>query len=131
MTDNDEHEPDNERAREHLVSTQCRACGTSIDYAGTGRRPQFCSPACRQRAWALRRVAAQLGRPDPMPTVVRDVVERVIEVERTVPVPAHTPRLAADWVPLLEQLDRQMRDNPLALFRSRWNILFQDHPFSC
>ena len=50
--------------------------------------------------------------------MVREVIERTTEVERTVPVPTPIrPRVVADWIPLLEQLERQVRDNPQSLVR--------------
>lgn len=115
MTDDSAQKPLGE-AREHLISTQCRACGAPIFPAGTGRRPRYCSSACRQRAWALRQAAEQLDRPDPQPTVVREVVERTVEVQRAAPAPPR-PRTVEDWVPLLEQLEQQVRENPRSLVR--------------
>lgn len=115
MAEDSDQEPLGE-VRERLISTQCRACGEPIAPAGTGRRPRYCSSACRQRAWALRQAAEQLDRPDPQPRVVREVVERTIEVERAAPAPAG-PRVVDDWVPLLEQLEQQVRENPRSLVR--------------
>lgn len=106
-------------ARERLISTQCRVCATPVAPAETGRRPRYCSPGCRQRAWSLRQAAKQLDRGDPLPTVVREVVERTVEVERPapeLPVPSR-PRVVGDWVPLLEELERQVREDPRSLVR--------------
>ena len=50
-----------------------------------------------------------------MPTVVREVVERTTEVERAPD--AAGPRVVDDWVPLLEQLERQVRSDPRSLVR--------------
>lgn len=105
-----------ERVRERLVSIECAHCGREIAYSGTGRRPRYCSPTCRSRSYELRQAAARLGRPDPMPAVVREVVERVVERDRPVEVPA-VPRVVAEWVPMLEQLERQVRERPLSLVR--------------
>jgi len=53
-----------------------------------------------------------------MPTVVREVVERVVEQDRPVPAPI-VPRVAADWVRMLESLERQVRDKPWSLASSK------------
>lgn len=37
--------------------TRCRSCGRNTEQATTGRRRQYCSPACRVRAHRLRRKA--------------------------------------------------------------------------
>ncbi|WP_327144359.1 SbtR family transcriptional regulator [Nocardia sp. NBC_01327] len=37
-------------APESPVADGCRSCGRELSRAGTGRRPRYCSPACRQRA---------------------------------------------------------------------------------
>lgn len=118
VADQEQSDEADASTRERLISTQCRACGADIDYAGTGRRPFYCSAACRQRGWSLRQAGAQLDRGDPRPEVVREVVERTRDVERVVPIerPAR-PQLAVDWIPLLEQLDRQIRDDPASLMR--------------
>lgn len=46
----------------------CVACGKEMTYKGRGRRPQYCSDACRHRGWA-RREAAKEG------TIASQVVE--------------------------------------------------------
>lgn len=102
--------------RERVVSIECAHCGRQIVYAGVGRRPRYCSPTCRSRGYELRQAAARLERGDPTPHVVREVVERERVVERDRPVPA-APQLVAEWVPLLEQLERQVRERPLSLVR--------------
>lgn len=52
---------------------RCLVCDRELVYAGSGRRPRYCSSACRHRAWELRR-AADSGLVDrqavEMPTVV-------------------------------------------------------------
>lgn len=105
-----------ERMRERRVSIECAHCGRTIAYSGTGRRPRYCSPTCRSRAWELRRAAARLAHANPMPKVVREVVERTVERDRPVSVPA-APTTIADWLPLLDQLTRQVRETPRALVR--------------
>lgn len=109
---------DDARIRERLVSIECAYCGAEVRYVGEGRRPKFCSASCRSRAWELRRAASKLGRESPMPTVVREVVERVVERDRPEPVPM-VPRVVEDWVPMLEELERQVRDKPWSLASSK------------
>ena len=57
----------------------CGWCGGSIAVRTTGRIPKWCSPVCRHRAWEQRRAAAS-GR------AAVEVVDRVIEVEKPIPV---------------------------------------------
>ncbi len=94
--------------RERLVSTECRACGVHVDYAGVGRRPRYCSDACRQRDWALRTAAADLEQGDPRPAVVREVVAR--EHVRTVRVAGKAPSLPEHWTRHLDTLTAQLSD---------------------
>ncbi len=85
----------------------CAWCGTTFTLATTGRTPKWCSQSCRQRAWEQRR-AAESGRS------AVDVVMRIVEVEKPVPVPK---RVAVQAIPkggawpealaeLVDQLDR-------------------------
>lgn len=104
-----------DRTHERLVSIECAHCGAVTAYRGSGRRPRYCSPTCRTRAWELRRATTRLERDDPRPTVVREVVER--HTERTVSVLTR-PRSVEDWVRLLGQLEHQVRTNPLSLVHS-------------
>ncbi len=96
---------------DRLIGRECHNCGAAIEVASTGRRPRYCSPACRQRAWALRQAAEQLGAGNPRPTVVREVVarERVRTEWKTqlveVPKP---PQRAEDWVEHLRHLNHQI-----------------------
>ncbi|MCG8918256.1 hypothetical protein L6E12_20955 [Actinokineospora sp. PR83] len=113
--------PRERQAREQLVSIECAHCAREVPYSGTGRRPRYCSPTCRSRAWELRRAAAWLDRPDPMPTVVREVVERIEARERRVPVPM-APRTAADWVTALEQLRHRILRDPLSVLKRREDL---------
>jgi hypothetical protein len=57
----------------------CGWCAGPIVLAPTGRTPSWCSATCRHRAWETRRAAAA-GR------LAVEVVDRVVEVERTVTV---------------------------------------------
>ncbi|RJQ74199.1 hypothetical protein D5S17_23300 [Pseudonocardiaceae bacterium YIM PH 21723] len=106
----------NDGVRERRISIECARCGTPIVYKGTGRPGQFCSQTCRTRAWEMRQAAAMLDQADPMPTVVREVVERVVERDR--PMPA-VPVTVADWLPLLDRLRDQIRHDPRSLVRGR------------
>ncbi len=85
----------------------CAWCGTTFTLATTGRIPKWCSQSCRQRAWEQRR-AAESGRS------AVEVVVRIVEVEKPVPVPH---RVAVPTIPkggawpealaeLVNQLDR-------------------------
>lgn len=73
--------------------------------ARVGRTPSWCSATCRHRAWETRRAAAA----DELP--VR-VVDRIVEVERLVPVvqEVEVPALprGAGWAPALHELARQI-----------------------
>ncbi len=87
----------------------CAWCGTTFTLATTGRIPKWCSQSCRQRAWEQRR-AAESG------LAAVDVVARIVEVERPVPV---AQRVAVPTIPkgdawpaalaeLVDQVDRGM-----------------------
>ncbi len=82
-------------------------CGTTFTLAATGRIPKWCSRSCRQRAWEQRR-AAESG------LTAVDVVTKIVEVEKPVPV---VRRVAVPTIPkggawpealaeLVNQLDR-------------------------
>ncbi|WP_329453831.1 hypothetical protein [Streptomyces sp. NBC_01497] len=115
-------EPQERRTmRERLVERTCAWCGQSVPYAGTGRRPKYCSAAHRTRAYELRTAQARAGlspaeggrSPDP----VTQIVERTETVVRTEPggvrqVPAARlsgepytlPEDAVEWVQALAHL---------------------------
>ncbi|WP_322755909.1 hypothetical protein [Frankia sp. Cas3] len=40
---------------------RCGHCRALLVYAGTGRRPRYCSASCRTRAWEARRYGAGAG----------------------------------------------------------------------
>lgn len=40
------------------IEMVCLECGTELFYKGVGRRPHYCSSACRHRGWERRRAAA-------------------------------------------------------------------------
>jgi hypothetical protein len=72
----------------------------------------YCSPTCKQLAWALRDARARLDADsDPTPTVVHDVIERTLR-----PKPA-----APDWIALLGLLCEQLGDDTTALAREHWH----------
>ena len=87
-------------ARERLTRRECECCGVRFEVAALGRPPRYCSQACRQRAWELRRAGALLeAGGDPRPEVVREVVE--------VPIAPSRPR---EWCALLERLAAELAD---------------------
>jgi hypothetical protein len=79
----------------------CGWCGSQIQLPARGRTPKWCSSSCRHRAWELSRAAAS-GH------AAVQVVDRVVEVDRTVTVVqevlvATVPQGAA-WPAALAQL---------------------------
>jgi hypothetical protein len=130
-------ESTSERVRERVVSRECAACGQPVVYAGRGRPGRYCSAACRQHGWALRKAEQQLTTgADPRPRVVREVVERTTErvVVRRAPVTSYAVPVRAsaapaapvrprDWVRLLGELEGQLGDPAHPLARQHW-----DHP---
>lgn len=115
-----------EQVSERVIGRGCAGCPKSVTYSGRGRPPRYCSPACRQRAWALRQAEQALGTPaDPRPAVVREVVERVVvrEVEPRVAAAAAstgTPSRSRDWENALEVLAAQLDDADHPLAREHW-----------
>ena len=83
----------------------CGWCGGQIVLAATGRIPKWCSDSCRHRAWETTRAAAA-GR------LAVEVVDRVVEVDKPVPVveTVEIPTLpkGAGWVAALHELARQL-----------------------
>jgi hypothetical protein len=65
-------------------SLACGWCGSPILLPARGRIPKWCSSSCRHRAWELTRAAAS-GR------AAVQVVDRVIEVDKSVPVVEQVP----------------------------------------
>jgi endogenous inhibitor of DNA gyrase (YacG/DUF329 family) len=95
--------------QDRQVSIECGACGRTVPYSGTGRRPKYCSDTCRKQAWALREAARRAGETPAMPTVVREVIAR--ETVRTVRVAGRAPRNVLDWARHLETLAGQLADD--------------------
>lgn len=94
---------------ERLEQRECAACGTPMTYAGTGRRPRFCSASCRRAGWAFEHAAARLADgDDPRPEIVRETVtqERVRVVNR----PDTAPNTADEWTRQLPALTHQLGD---------------------
>lgn len=128
-TQYDDEDPDPEptgspvRVTERLLSRDCEACGEPSTYAGRGRRPRFCSNACRQHAWALRAADARRAEgTDPRPAVVREVIERTTERPVTVlqrREPAR-PDSAREWADLLDTLTAQLSDEHHRVAREHW-----------
>lgn len=94
--------------RDRQVSIECGACGRTVPYSGTGRRPRYCSSTCRKQAWALREAARRAGETPPMPTVVREVVAR--ETVRTVRVAGRAPTNVMHWARHIRALTQQLED---------------------
>ena len=78
-------------------SLACGWCGTPILLPARGRIPKWCSSSCRHRAWELTRAAAS-GH------AAVQVVDRVVQVDRPVPV---APQGSA-WPGILAQLATQL-----------------------
>nr|WP_157528632.1 hypothetical protein [Kibdelosporangium sp. MJ126-NF4] len=116
------------QVRERVVERECEACGTSFALSGQGRPPKYCSDACRQRAWALRQATRQLGRGDPRPSVVREVVDRETVVVRARPAPISRltaeliePTTGRHWAELLERLTAQLADPKHVTATNHWH----------
>ncbi len=119
-----DHEHSDGYVTEHLIARECAGCGQPVRYAGTGRRPRYCSPACRQRAWALRNAERTLSADaDPRPQLVRETVERRVEPAArpaTAPAPA-TPTSGREWEQLLHTLVDQLADEGHKTHREHWH----------
>lgn len=116
--------PSGEYVTEHLIARECAGCGGPVRYAGTGRRPRYCSPSCRQRAWALRHAEHVLSAgADPRPQVIRETVERRVEpAARPAPQPAAaTPTSGREWERLLHELIGQLADEGHKTHREHWH----------
>jgi len=98
--------------RERVVRRECRRCGKKGFAQRTKGRPaMYCTPACKQQAWALRHPRADQDPAVPAPAVVRDVVERAV-----------SPRAAApDWIALLGLLAEHLGDESTELVREHWH----------
>jgi len=83
----------------------CAWCGTTVPVLPPGRPPQWCSPACRHRAWEQAGAAAS-GRS------AAEVVTHFVEVERPAvvakPVVVETTPTGAAWSGALLELARQI-----------------------
>lgn len=84
------------------TSVVCAGCGAVVPVVGRGPIPMWCGQTCRQRAWELRRAAAELS--DPAVSVaVREIVQ--------VPVTIRPER--SEWVGELAELTRQIATGEL------------------
>jgi len=82
----------------------CAWCATSFEVNTVGRIPTWCSATCRHRAWEQSRAAAS-GRS------AIQLVERIVEVDRPMPVGEKTPAAppnGAGWIAMLAELVRQL-----------------------
>lgn len=127
MTNQNDGAGGDERPGTSLLAVECRCCGTPVRYAGTGRPPRYCSPACRQRAWALRNAERTLSADaDPRPQVVRDTVERRVAPTPTPAAPSASaaatqpPATAREWQRLLGVLSEQLGDEQHTTTREHW-----------
>ncbi len=91
-------------AVERVLQASCAWCGTAIEVKPRGRRPRFCSQACRQRDYELRTAAARYGADVAAGRIHQEPAERVIE--RTVL--AKHPTRPADWEAALAELAAQV-----------------------
>jgi hypothetical protein len=71
----------------------------------------YCTPACKQQAWALRHPRIDKDPAPPPPTVVRDLVERTLAPRPTAP----------EWIALLGMLAEHLADDSTALAREHWH----------
>ena len=105
----------------------CRMCETELEQNDTGRPPQYCSAACRQRAYRSRTsTPARTGRP---PAGSSDRSEPASLVEREVPHLSERELLA--WRGALEMqarilpvLDSTLRQTT-SLTLSEFDVLYQ------
>ena len=82
----------------------CPRCGDPVMWAGRGRRPRWCSTACRQRAKEARRVA-------------RDNEQPILAVDA----PAR-PRAADEWAAYLTSVQhQQLLLRVLGAVAKQWN----------
>jgi hypothetical protein len=88
---------------ERVLERDCACCGTRMTPAPPGRSRIYCSQVCRQRASELRRAAAQLGRGDLRPEVVRELAEKIVETPVRAAV-VDGNGTAREWSTILEQL---------------------------
>lgn len=128
MTNRNEASSGDERPGESLLAVECRGCGTPVRYAGTGRPPRYCSPGCRQRAWALRHAEQTLSaEADPRPQVVRETVERRVATSPPPPswsgprAATQPPATAREWERLLATLSEQLADESHPTAREHWH----------
>ncbi len=104
---------------ERVIERDCPTCGRSVRATGKGRPAIYCSPGCRHLAWEMRRAEKVLGTPaDTRPTVVREVVERVV---LAAPDPATAAATEArGWVRVLGHLSAQLAQPATPLAREHW-----------
>ncbi|MFE3206413.1 hypothetical protein [Embleya sp. NPDC059237] len=119
------------RVTSRTLTLTCQMCGSAVWYRGSGTRPRYCGRTCRQRAYELRRHAAELGAAVPEPRVVQEVIERTEVVTRTrdlvrrerVEVPAavdRVPSTAQEWQRMLGALAAQLADDRHQVHREHW-----------
>jgi endogenous inhibitor of DNA gyrase (YacG/DUF329 family) len=92
-------------AIKRILQAPCAWCGRAIEVKPRGRRPRFCSQACRQRDYELRTAAGRYGADAAAGRIAAEPAERVIE--RTLL--AKHPTRPADWEKALAELAEQIR----------------------
>ncbi|WP_326568894.1 MarR family transcriptional regulator [Amycolatopsis rhabdoformis] len=110
-----------------MSTPTCRVCDTPIVAPGTGRPPRYCSAACRQHAYRLRKSS-----PSPQPERRRPAVRAAnppAAVEKDVPHLTRQELLA--WRGVLElqtailpALERELREHT-GLTLSEFDVLYQ------
>jgi hypothetical protein len=87
-------------ARRRTAASACAWCAGPITLRSRGPIPKWCSTSCRRTAWAQAQAAAS-GR-----TAIT-VVERIVQAPAE-PVPKPSSPRRGGWVPLLQELTRQL-----------------------
>lgn len=102
------------RGRPQVIGRECArpGCGTTFTPAARGPAQTYCSPSCRQQAYAIRRARAAIdtGHADP-PTILRE----------TVHAPCPPQPTARQWLALLATLTEQLADPTTPLARQHWH----------
>ncbi|MFD8562967.1 hypothetical protein ACFV1N_37315 [Streptosporangium canum] len=109
--------------RQRVESRTCPWCSAKVPYTGRGRPAEYCSKACRNRAWEVRSAERRLQRDIaaglrqlPMREVIRETVTETHVV--TVQGPPREPATAWEWLEQLAELAEQLRAGDLG--RQHW-----------